>query len=85
MTRESLQTELSQQQKRLDQIRQSFRVDEGHPMFTKAEEIQRLINEINDDLRQFPGAGSYGSINKGIVEYIKTQIDQLKKRVVVRN
>lgn len=85
MTRESLQTELKKQQEYLNRIRQSFHIDQSHPMLTRADEIQKQINEINDDLCQFPDAFSYGSINDGLIGYIKAQIDWLKNGMIIRN
>jgi hypothetical protein len=85
MTRESLKTELKQQQEHLNRIRQFFHIDQSHAVLTRADEIQRLINEINDDLCHFPDAASYESINDALISNIKSQIDRLKNVMLVRN
>ena len=85
MTRESLQTKLEQQQQHLNRIRQSFHPDQSHPMLSRAEEIQQLLNDMNADLCHSPNAASYGSINEAISSYIKSQLDGLNQGMLVRN
>lgn len=83
MTREALQKELKRQQEHLNWIRQSFNIDQSHLMFTKADNIQKLIDEINDDLYQFSNA-TRELINDALIESIKSQLTQLKNATIVR-